>query len=54
MAHEMPFNGFPKECVKFLTALAKHNSKPWFEAHREEYENFVMQPAQQFVVAKGQ
>ena len=54
MAHEMPFNGFPKECVKFLTALAKHNSKPWFEAHREEYENFVMQPAQQFVVAMGQ
>jgi len=49
----MAFSGFPKECVKFFTQLAKNNNKLWFEAHREEYENFVLLPAQEFVMAMG-
>ncbi len=26
------FDGFPKEMIKFFTALDKNNSKSWFEA----------------------
>ncbi len=53
MANELQFDGFPKAGVKFFISLAKNNNKPWFETQREEYENFVMQPAQQFVLAMG-
>ncbi len=50
---EAKFEGFPKASVKFFTELAKNNDKVWFEAHREDYENEVLTPAQQFVVAMG-
>ncbi len=53
MMPEIAFAGFPRECVRFFAHLAKNNHKPWFETHREEYENFVMLPAQQFVVTMG-
>ncbi|MGH7496295.1 MAG: DUF2461 domain-containing protein [bacterium] len=53
MRQEISFGGFPRECVKFFIQLAQNNNKAWFEAHREEYENFVMQPAQEFVMAMG-
>src|SRR5262245_1991586 len=53
MSQEFTFDGFPKECVKFFVHLAKNNNKLWFEAHREEYEDFVMEPAQRFVMAMG-
>jgi len=38
------FDGFPKECVKFYNDLKKNNSKKWFESHREDYDNYVMDP----------
>ncbi len=53
MAEANKFEGFPKASVKFFTDLAKNNNKAWFEGHREEYDNSVMLPAQQFVVAMG-
>lgn len=53
MAATTKFEGFPKTSVKFFSALARNNNKPWFEAHREDYENNVLAPAQQFVMAMG-
>jgi len=50
----MPFPGFPKECVEFLQKLKKNNNKPWFEKHKEDYENYVLNPARDFVVAMGE
>jgi len=35
---------FDGEALTFLRGLAKHNARPWFEAHREEYERDVKQP----------
>src|SRR5437773_9882133 len=35
---------FTVASLQFLRGLARHNAKPWFEAHRAEYETEVQQP----------
>lgn len=35
---------FTDKSFKFLRALARHNEKPWFEAHRKDYEAHVRLP----------
>jgi uncharacterized protein (TIGR02453 family) len=47
------FKGFPKEFTMFFENLKKNNSKDWFESHREDYEQFVMHPAREFVGEMG-
>lgn len=46
-----PFNGFPKEGVKFLKALKRNNNRPWFEKHKGDYEANVKLPMQSLIVA---
>ncbi len=41
----MAFEGFPKETARFLTDLKANNSREWFEAHRDDYDAFYVQPA---------
>jgi len=48
------FNGFPRECLAFYRDLAKNNSKRWFEQHRSEFEEYVLAPAREFVLAMGE
>lgn len=38
------FAGFPPTALDFLRGLAAHNEKPWFDAHRAEYEAAVRAP----------
>lgn len=40
---------FTDKSFKFLRALARHNEKPWFEAHRKDYEAHVRQPFLQLI-----
>jgi uncharacterized protein (TIGR02453 family) len=47
------FNGFPKECVDFYTELAQNNSKTWFDAHKKDFDKYVMGPARDFVSDMG-
>ncbi|MDA0368276.1 MAG: DUF2461 domain-containing protein [Proteobacteria bacterium] len=47
------FNGFPKDATTFLKGLAKNNKKEWFDAHRAEYENGLLEPCKDFVAAIG-
>jgi uncharacterized protein (TIGR02453 family) len=44
---------FIKSCEKFLSRLAKNNSKKWFEEHRKNYEEQLLYPAQDFVLELG-
>jgi uncharacterized protein (TIGR02453 family) len=53
MAGQSKFNGFFKETVTFFENLKKNNTKKWFEAHKQDYETFVMKPARAFVMAMG-
>ncbi|MFC1868910.1 DUF2461 domain-containing protein [Thermodesulfobacteriota bacterium] len=47
------FNGFPKELCTFFNQLKKHNTKEWFDSHREDYERYVKVPSIEFVVSMG-
>jgi uncharacterized protein (TIGR02453 family) len=48
------FEGFPKEGLAFLAALAEHNDRAWFEEHRDTYERCLLEPARDFVVETGE
>lgn len=51
--HFPPFQGFPKEALSFLKKLKKNNTKEWFQAHKEEYEEVVKFPMQCLVATLG-
>lgn len=40
---------FPPASLRFLRALARHNERPWFEAHRGEYEALIKAPLRELV-----
>lgn len=40
---------FSKQTFAFLSALAKHNERDWFEAHKNDYEDHVRTPALDFI-----
>src|ERR1043166_5780922 len=42
----MPFTA---DTLRFLRGLAAHNNKPWFEAHRADYEASLREPMRQLV-----
>lgn len=46
-----PFDGFPKEGMNFLRRLKKNNNRPWFHAHKREYEELVRFPMQCLVAS---
>ena len=48
------FDGFPKDTVTFLRALARNNDEAWVEAHRGRYESAILTPARGAVLAIGQ
>jgi uncharacterized protein (TIGR02453 family) len=45
------FEGFSPDLLKFLRALARHNDKNWFDAHRGDYEALFLEPARAFATA---
>jgi len=40
---------FTKRALSFFRGLARHNEKPWFEAHRDEYEAEVRKPMRDLI-----
>jgi uncharacterized protein (TIGR02453 family) len=48
------FDGFPPQTRTFLSDLGAHNEKPWFDAHRDDYERWWLAPAKAFVEVIGQ
>jgi uncharacterized protein (TIGR02453 family) len=44
-----PTPAFTPASLSFFRGLARHNTKPWFEAHREAYENDVRVPMRALV-----
>ena len=49
----MTFGGFSTETFRFLKDLGRNNNKPWFEAHRADYEQHVREPGLAFIGAIG-
>ncbi|KYJ87613.1 DUF2461 domain-containing protein [Sulfurovum riftiae] len=48
------FAGFPKEGLDFLNQIIINNSKEWLDAHREEYERFIVTPNRAYVEEMGE
>jgi uncharacterized protein (TIGR02453 family) len=48
------FSGFPQETLQFWQELAANNNREWFKAHEQQYRNFVLAPAQAFVIDLGE
>jgi len=48
------FTGFPEGAVTFLADLAKNNKKAWFDAHKNDYERYLLWPARAFTEAIGE
>jgi len=46
-------HGFPHDAARFLGALRRNNSKDWFDEHRSDYEDDLLQPAREFVIDLG-
>lgn len=40
---------FTKQTFTFLSSLAENNAREWFTAHQQEYEDFVREPALDFI-----
>ncbi|MCW8837463.1 MAG: DUF2461 domain-containing protein [Thiovulaceae bacterium] len=50
----MDFKGFDKKTLPFLESIRQNNNKEWFEAHRKEYEEYVLNPSRFFVEEMGE
>ena len=50
----MHFTYFPKEGLDFLSQIIVNNSKEWLDAHREEYERFIVTPNKAYVEEMGE
>ncbi len=45
------FTGFGHEALQFLVDLAGNNERPWFQAHKQDYERLLKQPLEALCVA---
>ncbi|MCX6076855.1 MAG: DUF2461 domain-containing protein [Campylobacterales bacterium] len=50
----MEFKGFSKKTLPFLKAIRANNNKEWFEAHKSEYEDLILNTSRAFVVEMGE
>ena len=50
----MSFSGFPKEGLAFLDNIIINNSKEWLDAHKEEYEKYIVSPNKAYVEEMGE
>jgi uncharacterized protein (TIGR02453 family) len=48
------FPGFPPEALHFLRELAANNNREWFQAHKDDYLQYVLEPAQHYTLALGE
>src|SRR5258708_6452629 len=42
---------FPKEGIEFLAALKRNNKRPWFQKRKAVYEQYVLEPMREIVLA---
>ncbi len=49
----MEFRGFAPTIFRFLSELAAHNNRPWFQKNKSRYECEVLEPCQGFIRAFG-
>ena len=48
------FSGFPKEGLDFLSNIIINNSKEWLDAHKDDYEKYIVTPNKAYVEEMGE
>ena len=48
--HQSKFKGFSRQTLKFLKGLKANNNKAWFQAHKADYEEYVLKPLRNLVM----
>lgn len=48
------FNGFSPGALNFLRNLDANNNKIWFEAHKQEYQKYLLEPLRNLVADMGE
>lgn len=54
MTDAYTFSGFSPEAFDFLRDLARNNTTEWFNAHRGQYDEYILEPSRLFVTALGE
>ncbi len=47
--NEWAFNGFSTKALDFLKSLKTNNNKAWFEANKQDYQDYLLEPLQNLV-----
>ena len=50
----MEFVGFSKKTLPFLELIRQNNNKEWFELHKSDYEELILNPSRAFVQEMGE
>jgi uncharacterized protein (TIGR02453 family) len=53
MTSFIAFNGFSKQTITFFRQLAQNNTKMWFDQNKALYEQQVLAPSRDFILAMG-
>ncbi len=48
------FTGFSPETLGFMRTLKANNHKTWFEAHKQDYQDYLLQPLRALVTDMGE
>lgn len=54
MSEPSTFKGYFPETIQFFADIKENNNKPWFEAHKKDYQKYVVEPTKAFILAMGQ
>lgn len=54
MAEIQAFDGFPPQTFTFFKQIAANNNREWFQAHKQDYLDYLQTPALAFVVEFGE
>ncbi len=48
------FSGFPQDLFGFLNDLSSNNNREWFNANKDRYQESVVEPMMEFILAIGE
>lgn len=51
---DITFSHFPNETIEFYRQLEHNNNRDWFEAHKQDYLEYVQKPSLAFITAMGE
>ncbi len=51
---DITFSHFPNETIEFYRQLEHNNNREWFEAHKQDYLEYVQKPSLAFITAMGE